>query len=65
MMDKQTAMMAEVEGVVAAKPVIAAAFAVDNDTLIGETEDDDWKLESAVRLDDVRRVGLKRKLREL
>lgn len=61
----QDALMAEETKVIAAEPVIAAVYTVHNDALMDVNEDDDRVLKSVVGFDEVERVGVKRKLREL
>lgn len=57
--------MAEVEKIVAAEPAVEAVPAVDADALVAVDENDNWKLEGAVDLDEAKHVGVKRKLHEL
>lgn len=65
MLDEKDALIAKEKEVVAVKPVVAAVPAVDKDALLVVDKDDDRRLESAVGLDEVELVGVKRKLREL
>lgn len=64
-LDEQDAFMAEEKENVAAELAVAAVPAVDVDVLLAVNKDDEWELESAVHLDELERVGIKRKLREL
>lgn len=57
--------MAEEEEVVTAELVVAALPAVNNNSLLDVNADSDWRLEDAVALGEVKRVGLKHKSREL
>lgn len=64
-LDVQDALTAGKVEVVAARPEVAATPVVGVDATLAVTEDENWKLKISVGLDEVERIGVRHKLREL
>lgn len=57
-LDKQDALMTDKDEVAGAESVVAAVPTVGNDTLLDANENDDWKLDGVVGLNEIARAGV-------